>query len=435
LIKEIHKRFLEAGRLSTDTRRIEAGDIFVALRGEHFDGNKFINQALEAGARYVICDDSSLKLTDERILRVKDSLSTLQELAAYHRKYWGGRVLAITGSNGKTTTKELVYKVLAEKYSVLSTRGNLNNHIGVPLTLLELKNEDIAVIEMGANHQGEIGLLSKIADPDIGLITNIGKAHLEGFGGLKGVRIGKGELYDYLASKERTVLLNVDDKTLVEMCSERSLPSFGYGLSSKAEVRGKMHADKVIVEGEIILEKKGYPFKSSIYGSYNFLNILAAAAAGSYLEVPADDIIRAIESYQPDNNRSERMQGKSNAVIRDAYNANPSSMREAISEFARLEAGRKLLILGDMLELGEESEMEHEAIIRLLQDKGFRDVILVGEIFFRLSSTAPSPFRFYPDIGDCITYLQEKKPVGFVVLLKGSRKIALEKATKWLHEC
>lgn len=430
----MYKEFLSSSGVSTDTRSLKGNELFFALKGENFNGNVFVLEALEKGSRLVVADDPDLA-PSSRIWIVEDSLKMLQDLAHYHRNQWGGKVLAITGSNGKTTTKELVAAVLAQKYKVLSTSGNLNNHIGVPLTLLRLKDEEIAVVEMGANHHGEIARLSQIAAPDLGIITNIGKAHLEGFGSLRGVREAKGELYDYLAVNHKSALANLSSDVLKEMIQERKLEVFSYGLEETFIVSGNPGESSGSINGKICISGKEYPVNSSLFGEYNFLNMLAAAAAGEVFGVDHHDIISSLESYKSENNRSQRIEGKTNKIILDAYNANPTSMGVAISEFSRMKDARKMVILGDMYELGEDSAREHQHLLKLLNELSFDEVLLVGSMFAEFSQNPEYPFHFFMTIEECIGFLEQIRPSGYTILLKGSRKNTLEKATNILLDC
>ena len=430
-IEELYSVFINSSGVTTDTRTIAGNEIFFALKGENFNGNTFVREALDRGCNFVVADDPSLASLD-RVEVVKDVLEVLQELAAFHRRRWKGRVLAITGSNGKTTTKELVASVLSRRYKILFSEGNLNNQIGVPLTLLKLKDEEIAIIEMGANHQGEIARLSEIAAPDVGIITNIGKAHLEGFGGLEGVKRGKGELYDYLALHGRLAIVNMSDHILAGMAKERGLKHFSYGTTKDCAVQGRLQEIENEIDGSFAVDGVEYMMRSGLFGAYNFMNMLTAAATGIFYGVLPADISRAIASYQPENNRSQVLKGKSNTLIMDAYNANPTSMSLALDEFERWRHDKKMVILGDMHELGEDESQEHEAVLKKLTASGLRNVLLVGERFGRFSATADFPFRFFHSLGECMDYLRETKPEKSLILLKGSRKNALEELTNLL---
>lgn len=437
-IDSIYSEFLASSGVTSDTRSIRGNELFFALKGEHFDGNQFVGEALAKGCRCAVADHQGLEGTD-RVIVVENTLRTLQQLASFHRKRWGRQVLAITGSNGKTTTKELLHAVLATKYNVLATEGNLNNHIGVPLTLLKIRNEELAIIEMGANHQGEIALLCEIALPDMGIITNIGKAHLEGFGGLAGIRKGKGELYDFLASAGGVAITDMSDPVLASMVGERKLEVFSYGQGDGFEVNGTLSASVDHIEGTFSTGNSDYPLQSRLFGAYNFRNLLAAAAAGVYMEVPPEAIIRATESYVPQNNRSQVITGKTNTVILDAYNANPTSMGAALSEFGQRDHPHKMVILGDMFELGVDEYREHEALLQQLTDmnpdKNIEKVMLVGERFATFAGNPAFPFIFFKTLDACMEYLVENPPVNALIMLKGSRKNALENATKLLLDC
>jgi len=433
MIRQLYQKFLDSTGVITDTRKIKGGEIFFALRGETFNGNDYISEALDKGCCCAVSDEPALG-TSDRVLQVQDTLRTLQDLAAFHRKQWNGKILAITGSNGKTTTKELVYAVLARKYKVLATTGNLNNHIGVPLTLLSIRDEDLAVIEMGANHPGEIATLCEIAAPDAGIITNVGKAHLEGFGSLGGVFRAKGELYDYLSAHDGTALVNVSAAGLKDMATEKAVNSFNYGLEPGLDISGEFMASDNGITGSYVREGRKYMLNSPMFGGYNFMNMLAAAAAGSFFGVPADMISGAVEEYLPSNNRSQVINGKTNTLILDAYNANPTSMQAALGEFIA-SPGKKMIILGSMFELGEYSSAEHQAVLDVLKNSGIDSILLVGEGFYEFSENPEYEFRFFLHLDECIQFLEEIRPQHYRILIKGSRKNALEKTTKCLEEC
>ncbi len=433
-LKDLYTEFTRSSGVSTDTRSLVKNQLFFALQGENYNANAFIREALDKGSRIVVCSDPSF--TGLPGVMVVDSvLSTLQELARMHREKTGVRVHAITGSNGKTTTKELIARVLEKKYRVLYTRGNLNNHIGVPLTLLRIKDEEIAVVEMGANHPGEIAGLCEIALPDTGLITNVGKAHLEGFGSLDGVRKAKGELYDYLAQHDREGIVDVSDPVLKAMAAERSMQYFSYGLDEYTTVSGKLAGQEKGIRGILFIDGQKYDVHSEMTGTYNFRNILAAAATGVYYGVDPVWIVEAVNSYVPENNRSQVLEGKSNRIILDAYNANPTSMMLSLQDFMFRDKGASMVILGDMLELGKAGMKEHQAVLDWLNENGPEEVILVGEIFFSFSGDSRYDFMFFRDLGACIGYLESVPVKDRRILLKGSRKIMLEKATKYLLDC
>jgi UDP-N-acetylmuramoyl-tripeptide--D-alanyl-D-alanine ligase len=433
-IKELYRVFSDSAGVTTDTRTITGNEIFFALKGEHYDGNRFVQEALAAGCRLVIADDPALGGLKD-VFVVPDALKSLQELATYHRVKWGGEVLAITGSNGKTTTRELVAAVLSRKFHLLSSTGNLNNHIGVPLTVLKIRDEELAVIEMGANHVGEIARLCEIAVPNSGIITNIGRAHLEGFGSLEGVRRAKGELYDFLADHAGQAIVNMSDPVLKEMATQRGLKIFSYGLGSGYEVAGKLLESQDEIEGCFSTAGEESRVRSALFGAYNFMNMLTAAAAGVCYGVAAEEISEAIGGYCPENNRSQIMRGRSNTLIMDAYNANPTSMSLALEEFIQRGHPQKMVILGDMYELGEDSEREHENILTRLAESDIREVLLVGEKFGQFSATPAFPFRFFAGLNECMDHLRDNRPEDHLILLKGSRKNALEKATNLLLDC
>ena len=392
--------------------------MFFALKGENFDGNAYAARALEAGAVCAVVDDPKVA-ADERYFVVPDVLKTLQALARLHRRTLEIPVLAITGSNGKTTTKELVSRVLAKRFKVSTTKGNLNNHIGVPLTLLSIEpGTEFAIVEMGANHQGEIASYCAIAEPDYGLITNVGKAHLEGFGGEAGIRKGKGELFDWLDRTGGTAFYLAKSEALTEMAAER--PNLtAYGFSSSV-------LDLLPSENNLLtLDYTGQPIHTQLVGDYNIYNVAAALAIGEYFEVDTTDTIAAIESYAPDNNRSQRIVTERNILYMDAYNANPSSMTAALENFAAVvEPGyEKMLVLGDMRELGDQSESEHRAILDKIGTLGFREVFLAGEVF---QSVNDGRYMAFPAVGNLAEYLQEYPINKGVILIKGSRGIRLE---------
>jgi len=433
-IESIYNKFISSSGVTTDTRFIQGNEIFFALKGEHFDGNNFVENALARGCRWAVADRSSLVGRD-RVIVVNDALDTLQQLSAYHRKQWGGKILAITGSNGKTTTKELLLAVLSKKYRVLATAGNLNNHIGVPLTLLKIKDEQLAIIEMGANHTGEIAVLCGIASPDTGIITNIGKAHLEGFGGLAGVRRGKGELYDYLASNDGTAIADLSDPVLASMVRERQLNVFSYGQGTGFDVDGRMTGSGDRIQGTFTYANNEYPLRSGLFGAYNFKNLLAAAAAGIYMKVQPAAIPDALERYVPQNNRSQTIKGKTNTLILDAYNANPSSMSGALDEFEQRNHPNKIAILGDMFELGRDEHKEHEALLKRLAKSSINVVMLIGERFSKFEGNPEFPFHFFNTLEQCLEHLENDPPGNALIMLKGSRKNALENATNLLLDC
>lgn len=419
-IESLYKRFKESNTISTDTRKLPKDCMYFALKGANFDGNKFVKQALDNGAKYCIVDHSTAVINAQCIL-VKDVLATLQNLATYHRKQINIPIIALTGSNGKTTTKELIYTVLSTQYKVGATKGNLNNHIGVPLTLLSFTDQlDFGIVEMGANHLKEIEFLSKIAMPDYGLITNFGKAHLEGFGSLEGVVKGKSELYDHLKRNHKTAFINNEDKTQIQQIGDYSkIITFGSGLENDCIVKFKNANPLVSInynETEI---------NSQLIGTYNFGNIAAAIAIGQHFKITTKHIKQAIESYKPDNNRSEIIEKKSNKIILDAYNANPTSMFAALSNFNQLNEKPKYLFLGDMFELGNNSKEEHQAIVDYLQENFENNVFIIGENFFK--TTTNDSIKKYLNFEELKLDFSKLTIKEATILIKGSRGMALER--------
>ena len=420
-ISTLYNYFKECGKVTTDTRNCPEGSMFIALKGETFNGNAFARQALEKGCRYAVVDEAEYA-DAPNILLVDDCLKTLQLLAREHRRALGTPIVGITGTNGKTTTKELIATVLQKRYKTLYTQGNLNNHIGVPLTLLGLTEEhEMAVVEMGANHPGEIRTLVNIAEPDCGLITNVGKAHLEGFGSFEGVVKTKSELYDYLRSKENAfVFLDKDNEVLCQ--ASAGLESIGYGLEGEdLYVKGKLHACAPFLAFEWKHEGVSYDVNTHLIGTYNVKNALAAIAVGCRFGVPAEAICEALNGYIPSNNRSQLTETADNHLIVDAYNANPTSMMAALENFRLMEVQNKVAVLGDMKELGEGSVEEHRKVVGFLGQCGFERVILVGAEFGK----ANVGFEHYPDVETVKVLFAENKPVGKFVLIKGSNSMKL----------
>ncbi|MGV3561288.1 UDP-N-acetylmuramoyl-tripeptide--D-alanyl-D-alanine ligase [Larkinella arboricola] len=424
-IPDLYDRYRECAGVSTDTRKITEGCLYVALKGDKFDGNLFANDALEKGARYAVVDNPDMA-TDSRYLLVDDGLTALQELARYHRSTLTIPVIGLTGSNGKTTTKELILNVLSKKYRTYATQGNLNNHIGVPLTLLAIDNQyEMAVVEMGANHQGEIRLLCSIARPTHGLITNVGKAHLEGFGGIEGVRKGKGELFDFLAQTGGTVFVNAQSEVLVEMQKERLFrEAIFYQLKDQYEII----ADNPVV---VFRDEAKQVIRTHLTGRYNFDNIAAALCIGKFFGVPAPDANEAVAAYNPTNNRSQIIQKGSNTILMDAYNANPSSMAAAIQNFMKLEADRKVVILGDMYELGDESPAEHAALGELIAQGRFDTVILAGQDMRYALASLPKAY-YFPDKFSLHNWIMDHPFENTAILIKGSRGMGLESVVQFL---
>ena len=420
-INTLHSLFLKYPVVSTDTRKIAPNSIFFALRGENFDANTFTKEALEKGAKYVVIDNKDYFI-DERTLLVENSLVALQELAKFHRLYLGLPIIALTGSNGKTTTKELIHSVLSKKYNTLATIGNLNNHIGVPLTLLRFtKDTEIGIVEMGANHQKEIEFLCKIAQPDYGYITNFGKAHLEGFGGVEGVIKGKSEMYDYLKNNNKLIFVNLDDT--IQNQKTENLKRFSFTVNaSQADVK----ITGVEANPMVKIAYNNLTINSQLIGIYNANNINAAITIGNYFKVSDELIKEAIENYIPENNRSQLILKNGNEIILDAYNANPSSMAAAITNFIQLEKKNKIAILGDMFELGNESLLEHKKIIALLENETSISTYFIGKDFFK-NQIHNKHMSFFEDFESFSVFLKTNLPNNNLLLIKGSRGMALEK--------
>lgn len=423
-IAEIYEIFLQSGKVSTDTRHIIPGSIFFALKGERFDGNKFALEALKKGSVLAVVDDASLG-DSEGCCLVPDVLKALQNLALHHRRKLNIPVIGITGTNGKTTTKELVAAVLGKKYNVWFTQGNFNNHIGVPLTLLSIPpGTQIAVVEMGANHVGEIVDLCAIARPDHGLITNVGKAHLEGFGSFEGVKKGKGELYSFLKENGGEIFINVDNPHLMEMIGE--YPWIGYGTEENAVVKASdVSADPLLHFSLTTSQVENIPVQTCLTGLYNLDNVLAAASVAHYFGVEEELVVQAIENYVPQNNRSQYFNSGKNQVLLDAYNANPSSMRVALENFKAIQHSRKILVLGSMKEMGADSRAEHLQLLQLVESLEFDACYLSGEEF---KDIVPDDKRFcwFENTAELRTHLESQKIRDAFLLIKGSRANRLE---------
>jgi UDP-N-acetylmuramoyl-tripeptide--D-alanyl-D-alanine ligase len=420
-IAKIHELFLKCTSVSIDTRKIQPNSFFVAIKGENFDANTFAKEALEKGASYVIIDNSDYFI-DQRTILVGDSLKTLQELAQHHRNYLKLPIIALTGSNGKTTTKELIHAVLSAKYKTKATVGNLNNHIGVPLTLLSFTSEtEIGIVEMGANHKKEIEFLCELAQPDYGYITNFGKAHLEGFGGVLGVIEGKSEMYSYLSANDKLVFVNLEDSIQVEKTKLLSHYTFGVN-----KLDANVSINKVTAIPFVTVEFQDLKITSHLIGLYNANNINAAIAIGNYFKVSNESIKVALEGYVPENNRSQLMTKGTNQIIMDAYNANPSSMAVAIENFKQLDNSNKIAILGDMFELGEESLHEHKNIVESLSNQSEIDCHFVGSDFFT-NCMNNDKFHFHYTFEDLENYIKSQPIDNSTILIKGSRGMALER--------
>lgn len=449
-IEEIYELYSHTSGVCTDTRNIVGGGMFFALKGETFNGNRFAQAALDAGAAYAVVDEQEVEESNpEKFVLVEDVLVALQQVARYHRKQFRIPVIALTGTNGKTTTKELIAACLRTKYNVVATEGNLNNHIGVPLTLLRLGSDtQAAVIEMGASNPGEISTLMRIACPSFGLVTNVGKAHLQGFGSLEGVMATKGELYDDLQEHRKIAFVNIDNPLLMKMAAQRQkLQIVPYGINNDGA--------KVIVDegGSPFLKmmipnpsytsvnEEGKPewitVATNLIGVYNSDNVLAALCVSSYMDVPAEDAVAAIGGYHPSNNRSQLARTASNSLIIDAYNANPTSLRAALENFAALKMPCKVLMLGDMLELGADSLQEHKGILALALEKGFERIFLVGGEFAAAAAQLEGKLQgadvqLFEDSLQLQQQLKEKPLSGCSVLIKGSRGKRLERVIEVL---
>lgn len=420
-IEDIYLKFLECSGASTDTRNITQNCMFFALKGDNFDANSFSKEALEKGAKYVVIDNPQYHIEEKTIL-VENVLITLQELAKYHRRTLKTPIIALTGSNGKTTTKELINVVLSTKFKTIATIGNLNNHIGVPLTLLRFKPEtEIGIVEMGANHQKEIEFLCEIAEPNFGYITNFGKAHLEGFGGIEGIIKGKSELYTYLKANNEIAIVNFDDS----LQEEKTKDIKRYTFSSKNNT-ADVYIKSIKANPMVKIQFNEINIPTHLIGAYNANNINAAITIGKYFEIDDSLIKESIENYIPNNNRSQLIKKNSNEIILDAYNANPSSMAAAIENFYQIEKKSKIAILGDMFELGEESKIEHAMIVDLLKKENEITSHFVGNDFY-LNKENSSNLHFHKNFEDLLNYLKENKLIDSFILIKGSRGMALER--------
>ena len=420
-IETIYKLFLVNGSVQTDTRKIKKGDLFFALKGPNFNGNEFALKALEIGAAYAIVDEV-IEGTNDQIILVDDVLSTLQALAKYHREQLNIPFIAITGSNGKTTSKELICAVLSSHFKTYTTQGNLNNHIGVPLTILSVGiDAEMAVIEMGANHQKEIEGYCKYTLPTYGVITNCGKAHLEGFGGVEGVRKGKGELYDFIRNHDGSIFMYADYDYLNTM-SIGIKNKIVYG-QSEGMLQGSVFQNEPFLQVSITKGLSVDKINSQLVGDYNLPNILCAVSIGKYFEVPDEKIKTAIENYIPSNSRSQLIKKGSNEIILDAYNANPSSMKVAIENFARFKSNKKILLIGAMMELGDDSILEHELLVKLIQQFKWHAVVLVGGDFAKIEH----PYIYFFNSIEAKAWLDSQHYDNATLLIKGSRSFAMEK--------
>lgn len=425
-LNELYELFLHHEKITTDSRHCPANSLFFALKGERFDGNQYAAKALEAGAAYAIIDNPEY-LSGDRMILVDNVLDCLQQLAHRHRKALGIPVIGITGTNGKTTTKELLASVLATKFNVLATEGNLNNQIGVPLTLLRMNpDHEIAVVEMGASHPGDIDELVHIVAPNYGLITNVGCAHLEGFGSFEGVLHTKGELYDYLRHTNGKIFINQENKDLMGIA--HGLEQITYGQHEGAFAVGHIVESNPFLTFDWKQQGKIHVVETHLVGAYNIDNVLAAVAVGRYFKIPAERISRAIAAYEPTNNRSQYKKTERNDLIIDAYNANPTSMKAALDNFASLPVHPKAVVLGDMLELGKTSDELHSGIVRQLQAEAFDKVYLCGQHFARTADGFPS----FTTTEELIAALRQDKLEGYHILIKGSHGMGLEKVVELL---
>lgn len=423
-IEDLYKIYQKYQSVTTDTRKIVPNSIFFALKGDNFNGNEFADQAVQSGASYAVIDDKQFKKSDKHIL-VDDVLATLQALAAYHRQQLHIPVIGITGTNGKTTTKELLYAVLSQYYRTFATQGNLNNHIGVPLSILAIDDTyHIAVIEMGANHIGEIAHLSSICQPTHGLITNVGRAHLEGFGSFEGVKIAKGELYDYISDNNGTLFLQGDNSDLAEMVDQRKITKIiRYGSGLKNDIIGSLLSANpyITISWQESDKKEEHVVQTNLTGSYNLENFLAAITVGVYFDVRTAKIIRGINNYIPDNNRSQVIKTNRNTVVADFYNANASSMAAALDNMKVLKAKHKTIILGDMFEMGEDSYEEHKNILEIALSLQFNKLIFVGKEFYKHKSRAAEFYQTTDEAKEAVKSLNNS-----YILLKASRGMAFE---------
>jgi UDP-N-acetylmuramoyl-tripeptide--D-alanyl-D-alanine ligase len=423
--KELYEVFRKHPQISTDSRKVTPGSIFFALKGETFDGNRFAENALKAGAAFSVIDNRALKDYSNMIL-VDDVLTSLQQLAVHHRRQLRIPVIGITGSNGKTTTKELVNQALQTKFKTFATQGNLNNHIGVPMSVLSITNHtEMAVIEMGANHQGEIAALSRIARPDFGIITNIGRAHLEGFGGYAGVIKAKTELYDFIRDNGGHLFVHYDDELL--MHKSAGIPRTTYGSIPGADMQGIVTKKFPSLALQLTHPAKGIAINTQLAGSYNFANVMAAVAIARYFGADLQEVAEALQNYQPLNNRSQWQTTLNNKLLIDLYNANPGSMTAVLENFALAPYFHKIVILGDMLELGEESHSEHAAIVDMARKADFEKVVLVGKQFSAFADEASEMFLFFDNSDAAREAINNMNLKNKIILLKGSRGIRLEK--------
>lgn len=429
--EELYQHFLKNSIISTDTRNIIPGSIFFALKGDHFNANEFANQAIEKGASYAVVDED-VHTSGEKCLLVNDALTALQNLARYHREQLNIPVIGLTGSNGKTTSKELLNAVLSERYKTFATFGNLNNHIGVPLSILSITNEvEVAIIEMGANHQKEIELLCTIAQPTHGIITNVGMAHLDGFGGFEGVKKGKAELYTYLKQHNGYTFINRENTFLMEMSLNAGLNKMlYYGTENGNTIKGALKSSDPFIEVQWTNHETSSSVKTKLTGSYNFENILAAICIGDFFDMQPAEINKGLANYEPKNNRSQLTKTDHNTVICDFYNANPSSMSAALNNLTALSADQKTAILGDMFELGPESATQHELIAKQAVASSLDQIIFIGKYFYGFKDQIKGVFFETP--AEAAHFLEQNLIINNLVLLKGSRGMKLENLLQYL---
>jgi UDP-N-acetylmuramoyl-tripeptide--D-alanyl-D-alanine ligase len=426
LIPDLYDVFLQHPSIQTDTRKLRAGDLFFALKGPNFNGNDFVKAAFDAGAAYAVTDEP-LNFSDDRIIKTHDVLETLQQLAKYHRQQFDIPFIAITGSNGKTTTKELVHEVLNSHFVTYTTKGNLNNHIGIPLTILSVQMDaQMAVIEMGANHRKEIESYCTYTMPSHGMITNCGKAHLEGFGGIEGVRKAKGELFDYLRANKGMAFIMNDYDYLIEM--SKGIPHVKTYGTNEADIVGVPDLSKELLQVDMVMGTGIQELKTHLVGAYNLPNVLGAVAVGKHFNVPDEKIKLALENYIPSNSRSQLIEKDGNKIILDAYNANPSSMKAAIENIAKMQlqnadANNKVLLLGGMMEMGETSVEEHQALVDLIGKYEWKEVVLVGGDFNKINH----PYINFQNSSEARDWLKQQDLQNTTILIKGSRSMQMEK--------
>lgn len=420
-LTQLHDYYKETSGVVTDSRKLIQNCFFIALRGENFDGNQFAETAIAQGAKYALVDRPEIAKKSDRLLLVDNTLESLQELAQYHRNKLKAKIIALTGSNGKTTTKELIMSVLGKKFDTKATKGNLNNHIGVPLTLLDFdQNTEIGIVEMGANHQKEIDFLCQLAQPDIGLITNFGEAHLEGFGGVEGVIKGKSELYKYLSQIKGTIILNIDDS--IQSKWESYSPHYTFGEDAKAYCRLEYLKRK---SQPLAISTEGKTIESQLFGEYNYSNIAVAVALGKFFDLNLEQIEEGISGYRPTNNRSQIIHKGTNKITLDAYNANPSSMKASITSFVNNREKKGVVILGDMFELGTQTASAHQEILNLVVETNVEDILVVGKYFFKTQTQDPR-VQYFSTMEEIKNFLIQNPFDKSDILIKGSRRMTLE---------